>query len=126
MFYRKKGSKYNATKVVIDGEVFDSKKEAKRWIELSAMEKAGEIFNLQRQVKFTLIPAQREPDIIGPKGGRKPGKLIEREVSYTADFMYGDSEGKLVVEDVKGMRTKEYILKRKMLLHFFGIRIKEV
>ena len=64
--------------------------------------------------------------LVGPKGGKKPGKVIEREVSYVADFMYGTKDGKLIVEDVKGIRTKEYILKRKMLLHFYGIRIKEV
>ena len=126
MFYRKKGSKYNATKTVVNGVAFDSKKEARRYLELSALEKTGEIFNLQRQVKFVLIPAQREPDVVGPKGGKKPGKVIEREVSYVADFMYGTKDGKLIVEDVKGIRTKEYILKRKMLLHFYGIRIKEV
>ena len=126
MFYRKKGSKYNATKATVGGEVFDSKREARRFLELTSMVKAGKIYNLQRQVKFLLIPAQREPDIVGPKGGRKPGKLIEREVAYVADFMYSDKDGNLVVEDVKGMRTKEYILKRKMLLHFYGIRIKEV
>lgn len=126
MFYRKKGSKYNATKATVNGEVFDSKREARRFLELTAMAKSGEIYNLQRQIKFLLIPAQREPDIVGPKGGRKPGKLVEREVSYIADFMYSDRDGNLVVEDVKGMRTKEYVLKRKMLLHFYGIRIKEV
>ena len=119
-------SKYKAKKTVVNGVSFDSKKEAERFLELTAMAKAGEIINLQRQVRFLLIPAQREPDIVGPKGGRKPGKLIEREVSYIADFMYFDKDGNLVVEDAKGMRTKEYILKRKMLLHFYGIRIKEV
>ena len=125
MFYRRNGSKYNATKTVIDGEVFDSRKEARRYQELLVLLNTGAIFDLQRQVKFVLIPAQREPDIIGPKGGRKPGKVIEREISYIADFMYSKN-GKIVVEDVKGIRTKEYILKRKMLLYFYGIRIEEV
>ena len=89
--------------------------------------KAGKITNLQRQVKFQLIPAQREPDTIGPKGGHKPGKLIEREVSYVADFVYTDLQtGQTVVVDTKGFRTKEYTIKRKMMLYFHGIRIKEV
>lgn len=108
-------SKYNSKKTVIDGQVFDSKKEANRYQELLLLEKAGMIKNLSRQVKFVLIPSQRDEN----------GKLIERECSYKADFMY--EEGiKTVVEDVKGYRTKEYIIKRKLLLYQYGIRIREV
>ena len=122
-------SKYGSKKTVVDGITFDSKKEAKRWIELKQLEQAGQIFNLQRQVKFSLIPAQREPDIIGPRGGRNQGKLIEREAYYIADFTYFENNERLfemVVEDVKGIRTPEYILKRKLMLLVHGIRIKEV
>lgn len=117
--------KYGNKKIFEDGEVFDSKKEYRRWKELIMLVKAGEISKLQRQVKYTLIPSQREPDIRGPRGGIRPGKLIEREVSYLADFVYTDKAGQTVVEDCKGLRTKEYILKRKMMLYFHGIRIKE-
>lgn len=119
------GEKYGNQKIVSDGEVFDSKKEYRRWKELILLLKAGEISKLQRQVKYVLIPAQREPDIRGPRGGIRPGKLIEREVAYIADFVYVDKDGQTVVEDCKGLRTKEYILKRKMMLFFHGIRIKE-
>lgn len=119
------GKKYGNKKIYEDGEVFDSKKEYSRWKELILLVKAGEISKLQRQVKYTLIPSQREPDIRGPRGGIRPGKLIEREVSYIADFVYTDKAGQTVVEDCKGLRTKEYILKRKMMLFFHGIRIKE-
>lgn len=118
--------KYHNKKIVIDGQVFDSKKEGRRYRELTLLEKAGEISHLRRQVKFTLIPSQREPDTIGKRGGVIKGKLIEREVSYIADFTYLDSEGKLVIEDTKGVRTKEYIIKRKMMLFFHQIRIKEI
>lgn len=108
-------SKYNSKKTVIDGQVFDSKKEANRYQELLLLEKAGVIKNLTRQVKFVLIPSQRDEN----------GKVIERECSYKADFMY--EEGiKTVVEVVKGYRTKEYIIKRKILLWQYGIRIREI
>lgn len=102
-------------------------KEYRRYLVLKLMQKEGKITDLQRQVKYTLIPAQREPDTIGKRGGVKKGKLIEREVAYYADFVYklADS-GTLVVEDTKGVRTTEYIIKRKMMLYFHGIKIKEI
>lgn len=121
------GNKYQNKKTEVNGIAFDSLKEARRFKELKLIEKAGEIYDLQLQVKFELIPTQREPDIIGKRGGVKKGKVIEREVNYYADFTYkitGTNE--LVVEDTKGMRTKEYILKRKMMLYFHNIRIREV
>lgn len=118
-------SKYNSKKTVIDGIVFDSKKEARRFSVLKALEQAGEISGLQRQVEFVLIPEQREPDTIGIRGGRKKGNLIERKCSYVADFVYV-RDHELVVEDVKGIRTQEYIIKRKLMNHIHGIRIKEV
>lgn len=117
--------KYGNKKTVVDGITFDSQKEAKRYKELSLMERAGMISDLQRQVKYVLIPPQREPDTIGKKGGIHKGKLIEREVSYVADFVYQEN-GQTVVEDTKGFRTKDYLLKRKMMLFFHGIKIREV
>jgi hypothetical protein len=104
---------------------FDSKKEARRYQELKIMEAAGKIEDLKTQVKFTLLPAQREPDTVGPKGGKIRGKVIEREVAYIADFVYVEN-GQLVVEDTKGMKTPEYVIKRKLLLYMTGIRIREV
>jgi hypothetical protein len=118
-------SKYHNHKIIIGGMKFDSKKEAMRWVELNHLQDAGEITNLRRQVKFTLIPAQREGETITARGIQRPGKVIERECFYVADFAY-EQDGKTVVEDVKGMKTDAYILKRKMLLHFYGIRIKEI
>ena len=102
-------------------------KEYRRYLDLILMEKEGLIKDLQRQVKYLLIPAQREPDSVGKRGAVKKGKLIEREVAYFADFVYTDiATGETVVEDTKGMRTTDYILKRKMMLFFHGIRIKEI
>ena len=124
--FRNSKNKFNNKKVISGGYVYDSKREARRGAELELLLAAGKITDLQRQVKYVLIPAQRESDTIGPKGGVKKGKVIEKEVAYVADFVYKDETGATIVEDVKGMRTKDYILKRKMLLYFKGIRIKEV
>lgn len=118
-------SKYNNRKVRRDGLTFDSKKEHKRYNELLLLEQAGEIRNLRRQVKFVLIPTQREPSQIGSRGGVKKGKLLERECSYIADFVYSQN-GKMVVEDTKGIRTKDYIIKRKLMLYVHNIRVREV
>lgn len=116
--------KYRNKKITIDGMTFDSKKEYKRYCELLLLERAGEITELRRQVKCVLIPSQYEPDTIGKRGGVKRGKLLEREIAYVADFTYVQN-GKLVVEDTKGFRTPDYIMKRKMMLYFHNIRIKE-
>ena len=128
-------TKYHAKKTEVDGITFDSMREAKRYQELKLLEAAGQIKDLRLQVPYELIPAIREPDTIDKRGGKKKGKLIERAVIYKADFVYlekldipfSDCEKwEEVVEDVKGMRTKEYILKRKLMLYRYGIRIREV
>lgn len=118
-------TKYHSKKITLDGQEFDSKKEAKRWAELWYLQRAGQISGLERQVKFVLIPAQREPDRIGVRGGTIRGKVLEREVAYYADFVYREN-GETVVEDAKGMRTKDYIIKRKLMLWVHGIRVREV
>lgn len=109
--------KYGNRKIQYDGMTFDSKKEFSRYCELKILEKAGEIKDLRRQVKYVLVPSLKD----------ERGKLIEREVSYKADYVYFDCKANNeVVEDVKGFRTKEYILKRKLMLWVHGIRIREV
>lgn len=119
-------NKYQAQKCEFNGEKFDSKRELQRYLELRLLERSGEITDLKRQVKFELIPSQREPDTYGKRGGVIKGKVIEHGVSYLADFVYKDKQDNTVVEDTKGMRTKEYIIKRKLMLYFHGIRIKEI
>lgn len=111
------GNKYGAKKTTLpDGTKFDSIKEAHRYCELRMLEKAKRITDLKRQVKYVLLPPQRD----------QSGKLLEREVSYIADFVYYDfALGQQVVEDCKGFRTDAYKLKKKMLLYFHGIQIKE-
>ena len=117
-------SKYRNKKITVNGITYDSRKECNRHIELLMLERAGRITDLQRQVKFVLIPAQREPGMVGKRGGVYPGKLIERECAYIADFVYYEN-GIRVVEDTKGVRTKDYKIKRKLMLWVHGIRIKE-
>lgn len=109
-------NKYQAQKCVYNGEEFDSHKELRRYLELRLLERSGEITGLKRQVKFELIPVQKD----------EKGKCIERAVTYIADFVYKDKQGKMIVEDTKGMRTKEYVIKRKLMFYFHGIRIKEI
>ena len=110
------GNKYHARKVDVDGITFDSAKEARRYSELSLLERQGVIRNLTRQVVFELIPAQKD----------STGKTVERKCSYIADFVYNDDEGDLHVEDTKGMRTEVYKVKRKLMLWVHGIKIEEV
>lgn len=124
-------SKYHNKKIKVDGETFDSKREYNRYRELLLLEKAGEISNLRRQVKFVLIPAQYGKSKERYKGGQrkgelKQGRLLERECAYMADFVYIDSNGEKVVEDTKGVKTKDYIIKRKLMLWRYNIKIREV
>lgn len=107
-------TKYRNRKTVVNGISFDSLKEAKRYQELLLLEKTGAITDLKMQVKFVLIPSQRVD-----------GKVVERECAYKADFVYQEN-GETVVEDTKGFRTKDYIIKRKLMLHVHGIRVREI
>ncbi len=118
-------NKYHSKKITVNGNTFDSQKEYRRFFELSLLLRAGAITELKRQVEFELIPAQREPDTVGVRGGVKQGKVIEHAVKYVADFVYKEN-GKLVVEDTKGFRTKDYIIKRKLMLWVHKIKIKEI
>lgn len=121
-------NKYQAIKTTVNGIEFDSRKEARRYQELLLLERAGVISSLRRQVKYILIPSQYEIlERYGKNGQRlKDGqKLIEKECSYIADFVY-EENGKEIVEDTKGVKTKDYIIKRKLMLYIHGIRVKEV
>ena len=112
-------SKYKNRKVETPDGTFDSVKEFSRWQELKLLQRAGEIYDLQRQVPFVLIPTQKDDR----------GKVIEREVKYIADFVYLANDGtgwRRVVEDVKGLKTEVYRIKKKLMLYRNGIRIQEV
>lgn len=108
--------KFNNKKVTIPGRTFDSRKEYNRYCELLLLERGGYISDLKLQVKYVLIPAQKD----------ESGKVLERECSYIADFVYFDQKAqRTVVEDTKGFKTKDYIIKRKLMLERYGIRIRE-
>lgn len=110
-------SKYHSRKVTTPDGVFDSHREYDRWVNLKMMQLAGFITQLQRQVRFDLIPA----------APAEHGKRAERGVSYVADFTYIDiASGGFVVEDAKGVRTPDYIIKRKLMRWIHGIEVKEV
>lgn len=113
-------NKFNAKKVQAMGLTFDSAKEARRWRDLFWLQNGGVIRNLQRQVKYVLIPAQYDDN----------HKMIERAVTYVADFVYTDEHGQLVVEDVKGYKKGPvyavFVIKRKLMLKMYGIRVREV
>lgn len=115
--YPPRRSKYGNKKVIFDCETFDSKKEAQRFAQLKVLERAGAIGCLERQKKFVLIPKQRGLD----------GKVVEREIAYIADFVYWDRKnGKTVIEDTKGFKTPEYIIKRKLMRYILGYEIVEI
>jgi hypothetical protein len=126
-------SKYKNQKVTIGGETFDSRKEHLRYLHLSSLERMGQISNLQRQVRYELIPPQYE---MFPRYSEKTGlrikdgkKLLEHGVYYVADFVYNLKDGTTVVEDVKGYREGSaysiFSIKRKLMLKIHGIRILE-
>lgn len=93
---------------------YDSRKEHRRANELRMMQRAGLISDLREQVTYLLLPSQRIN-----------GKVVERQCTYVADFVYIDSHGNTVVEDTKGVRTEVYRIKRKLMLFVHGIRITE-
>lgn len=104
-----KRAKYRNKKAEVDGHKFDSKLEAERYKKLKIMQYAGLISNLQMQVNYELLPKQEG----------------ERKVTYIADFVY-QQNGQTIVEDVKGRVLPVFILKRKMMLFFHGIKIQEI
>lgn len=116
--------KYKAVKTTVDGIVFDSKRESRRYMELMRMQDEGLISDLELQKRYLLIPEIRLPDSVGPRGGKIRGKVLERAVYYVADFVY-QQDGKTVVEDCKGMRTDVYKIKRRLMQENYNITIKE-
>lgn len=114
--------------------MYDSIHEYRRGQQLMLMQRAGEISNLRRQVSYELIPAQREKSTRvykkGPKKGQLvPGKVIEKATEYVADYVYTDNKtGDTIVEDTKSKptRTKDYVIKRKLMLWRYGIRVQEI
>lgn len=101
-------SKYKAKKTIVDNITFDSKKEAARYCELKLLERAKAISNLQLQVSYILIPKSK----------------YGRAIKYVADFVY-EENNQVIVEDVKGVKTPVYRLKKRLMAEQYGIEIKE-
>lgn len=112
-YFGKKTSKYHNTITEYDGIKFDSIKEKNRYVGLKQLEDLGIIKDLKLQVKFELQPSYKYQD-----------KTI-RAINYYADFTY-IQDGKLIVEDTKGFKTKEYLIKKKILLYKYDIDFREV
>lgn len=102
-------SKYHAQRTEVDGIKFASKKEAKRYVQLKAFERAGLIKNLRLQVPYQIIAKSK----------------YGRAIKYIADFVYIEDE-QTVVEDVKGYRTDVYKLKKRLMAEVYGVEVKEI
>ena len=133
-------AKMHNKKAVVDGIEFDSRAEARRYGQLRILERAGEITDLERQKVYELIPGYYENVPTGEfySRGAKKGEpkvkrvCVELPVNYIADFVYKDKQGTTVVEDVKGYRDTssapyaKFVIKRKLMLWRYGIKVKEV
>lgn len=130
-FKREKGKKYNNTKIECEDGKFDSKKEYQRWLVLKDAQEQGIITDLQRQVKFVLIPAVTEDYVVHLKTKDKiKTRTLQLAITYTADFQY-IKDAKLVVEDVKASPKmdsldKAFLIKEKLFRWKFGFPIKRV
>ena len=102
-------SKYHAQRTEVDGIKFASKKEAKRYVQLKAFERAGLIKNLRLQVPYQIIAKSK----------------YGRAIKYIADFVYIE-DGQTVVEDVKGFKTDVYKLKKRLMAEVYGVEVKEI
>lgn len=103
---RKKPNKYHARKTTVCGRTFDSKREAEVYLELLAQKQAGEIVRIRFQPSYTLLAGFRD------NTGKK-----QRPITYTADFFVTYADGHSEVIEVKGMRTRDYLLRKKLFLH---------
>jgi hypothetical protein len=121
-------NKYRNKKVELDGILFDSKKEADVYQDLKDQKTKGYISDFQRQVRYELVPAAYEEKEVRDKKDRLVRKkvCVEKAVDYVADFVVTFPDGEVSVIDPKGKKTKDYIIKRKLMRHVHGIAIKEI
>lgn len=106
-------SKYGNKRIIIDNIKFASEREGNRYLELKLLQRADKITDLILQPRFELIP------------NYKIGNSKIRGIKYVADFQYTEN-GKTVIEDVKGMQTDVYKIKKKLFEFKYGIEIKEI
>lgn len=103
---RKKANKYNARKTTVYGRTFDSKREAEVYLALLEQKQRGRIVRISFQPSYTLLAAFRDNE------GKK-----QRPITYTADFFVAYADGHHEVIEVKGVRTRDYLLRRKLFLY---------
>ena len=103
---RKKANKYNAHKTTVCGHTFDSRREAEIYLDLLSRKQAGEVIRIGLQPQYTLLEGFRD------NTGKK-----QRPITYTADFFVAYADGRNEVIEVKGVRTRDYLLRKKMFLH---------
>lgn len=123
-----KPNKFNAQPTTLDGVVFDSGAEARRYSELRLLEHAGEITDLELQPVYELQPSLKIKKVVFTPAGRKRTRTrTVRPITYRADFRYIDAAtGQVVVEDVKGVQTEVFRIKAKMMLAIHGIEVQLV
>ena len=102
----RKPNKYNARKTTVCGRTFDSRREAEVYLELLSRKQAGEIIRIGFQPSYTLLAAFKDNE------GKK-----QKPITYTADFFVTFADGRNEVIEVKGVRTRDYLLRKKMFLH---------
>ena len=120
MMLPREGAKYGNRFTYVDGIRFASKREAERYRELTLLLAAGEITNLELQVRYPLV-VHRVGAELG-RGAPLAGVVIGH---YVADFTYADRDGIGHVEDAKGYRTALYKLKKRMVEAIYGILVEE-
>ena len=103
---RRKPNKYHARKTTVCGRTFDSKREADYYLELLACKQAGEIVRIRFQPQYTLLAGFKD----------NTGKN-QKPITYTADFLVTYADGHSEVIEVKGMRTRDYLLRKKLFLY---------
>ena len=99
-------NKYNARKTTVCGHTFDSRREAETYLDLLSRKQAGEIVRIGFQPSYTLLAAFKDN-----QGNR------QKAITYTADFFVAYADGRNEVIEVKGVRTRDYLLRKKMFLH---------
>ena len=102
----RKKNKYNARKTVMCGHTFDSKREAEYYLILREKQRLGEIKSIDLQPTYTLLDGFRD----------NTGKE-QKPITYTADFLVEYDDGRREVIEVKGVRTRDYLLRKKLFLH---------
>ena len=107
--------KYGAKRTEVDGIKFMSQSEANRYVDLKKLQSAGVIQNLSLQPRFTLQEGFFNVDTLEK----------ERKIEYVADFMYTENN-ETIVEDVKGMKTADYKIKRKLFLFKYQNQYKHI